>query len=206
MDMDQQNYSYTMLRRRILSVIVLLLALWYRNRDGRKNRGRGRKYGPLVERDLYRTNVLIRLINTSDTTCIKQLRMSRSVFYKLCNRLRQKELLIDTFHVSVEEQVAMFLYMVGQHHTNSSVGFWFWRSSETVSRYFNIVLRAIGELARDLIYIRSTDTHTKITSSPNRFYPYFEVTIRLEIFVFIIQDQRPPSLTYTTLFCIRRDV
>jgi hypothetical protein len=207
MDMDQQRYYvYTMLRRRTLSVIVLLLALWYRNRDGRKNRGRGRKYGPLVERDLYRTNVLIRLINTSDTTCIKQLRMSRSVFYKLCNRLRQKELLIDTFHVSVEEQVAMFLYMVGQHHTNSSVGFWFWRSSETVSRYFNIVLRAIGELARDLIYIRSTDTHTKITSSPNRFYPYFEVTIRLEIFVFIIQDRRSPRLTYTTLFCIRRDV
>ena len=55
----------------------------------------------------------------------------------------------------------MFPYMVGQHHTNSSVGFWFWRSSETVSRYFNIVLRAMGELARDLIYIRSTDTHTQ---------------------------------------------
>ncbi|VAI18413.1 unnamed protein product [Triticum turgidum subsp. durum] len=175
MDMDQQRYYYyNMLKRRTLCVIVLLLALWYRSRDGRKFRGKGRKYGPLVQRDIYKTNVLIRLFDTSDATCIKQLRMTRAVFYKLCNRLRQKELLSDTFHVSVEEQVAMFLYMVGQHHTNSSVGFWFWRSSETVSRYFNIVLRAMGELARDLIYIRSTDTHTKITSSPNRFYPYFE--------------------------------
>jgi hypothetical protein len=45
--------------------------------------------------------VLIRLINTSDATCIKQLRMSRAVFYKLCNRLRQKELLIDTFFMSL---------------------------------------------------------------------------------------------------------
>jgi hypothetical protein len=180
MDMDQQKYYlYNMLRHRTLSVIVLLLALWYRNRDGRKIRGRGQKYSPLVERDLYRTNVLIRLINTSDATCIKQLRMSRAVFYKLCDRLRHKKLLIDTLHVSVEEQVAMFLYVVGQHHTNSSVGFWFSRSSETVSRYFNIVLRAIGELARDLIYLRSTDTHTKITSSPNRFHPYFEVILRL---------------------------
>ncbi|VAI18008.1 hypothetical protein VPH35_083499 [Triticum aestivum] len=175
MDLDQQRYYYlTMLWRRTLSVIVLLLALWYRNKDGRKFRSGGRKYGPLVERDIYRTNVLVRLIDTSDAICIKQLRMSRAVFYKLCIRLRQKKLLIDTLHVSVEEQVAMFLYMIGQHHTNSSIGFWFWRSSETVSRYFNIVLRAMGELACDLIYIRSTDTHTKITSSPDRFYLYFE--------------------------------
>lgn len=62
-------------------------------------------------------------------------------------------MLFDTFHVSVEEQVAMFLYMVSQHHTNSSVGFWFWRSGETMSRYFNAVLHSMGELARDLIYI-----------------------------------------------------
>ncbi|PNT68185.1 uncharacterized protein LOC100840744 isoform X2 [Brachypodium distachyon] len=32
----------------------------------------------------------------------------------------------------------------------------------------------MGELARDLIYIRSMNTHTKITDNPNRFYPYFE--------------------------------
>ena len=123
MDLDQQRYYYlTMLWRRTLSVIVLLLALWYRNKDGRKFRSGGRKYGPLVERDIYRTNVLVRLIDTSDAICIKQLRMSRAVFYKLCIRLRQKKLLIDTLHVSVEEQVAMFLYMIGQHHTNSSIG------------------------------------------------------------------------------------
>lgn len=32
----------------------------------------------------------------------------------------------------------------------------------------------MGELARDLIYIRSTNTHTKITDNPNRFHAYFE--------------------------------
>jgi hypothetical protein len=50
-----------------------------------------------------------------------------------------------------------------------------WRSGETVSRYFNIVLFAIGELAREPVYVRSTDTHAKITIILNRFYPYFEV-------------------------------
>ncbi|RLM99011.1 hypothetical protein C2845_PM06G15450 [Panicum miliaceum] len=33
--------------------------------------------------------------------------MSRPVFYKLCSRLRDRGLLLDTFHVSVEEQVAV---------------------------------------------------------------------------------------------------
>lgn len=107
-------------------MLVLFLAMWCKSRDGRRTRGRSRKYGPLVDRDIHRTSVLIRLIDTSDATCIKQLRMSRAVFYKLCTRLSQKRLSIDTFHVLAEEQVAMFQYMVGQHHTNSSVGFWFW--------------------------------------------------------------------------------
>ncbi|KAL6660182.1 hypothetical protein ACP70R_002304 [Stipagrostis hirtigluma subsp. patula] len=179
--MDQQQYyyyyfcmCYMMWRRRALSVLVLLLALWWRCSDGRRSRDRGAKYGPLVDRDISRTNTLTRLIDASESTCIKQLRMTRAVFYKLCTRLKQKGLLVDTFHVSIEEQVAMFLRMVGQHHTNASVGFWFWRSGETVSRYFNAVLDAMVQLAKDLIYVRSTNTHPKITSSPNRFYPYFE--------------------------------
>lgn len=174
MDINQQHFYY-MFRQRALGVLVLSLAPWRRNINRR--RGRGRKYGPIVERDIHRSSALIRLIDASDATCINQLRMSRAVFYKLCTRLRRKGLLYDTFHVSVEERVAMFLYMVGQHHTNSSVGFWSWWSGETVSRYFNAVLHSMGELARDLIYIRSMNTHTEITDNPNRFYPYFEVSL-----------------------------
>uniref|UniRef100_A0A0D9XKS6 DUF8040 domain-containing protein n=2 Tax=Leersia perrieri TaxID=77586 RepID=A0A0D9XKS6_9ORYZ len=101
--------------------------------------------------------------------------MSRSTFHKLCVCLREKRLLLDTFHVSVEEQVAKFLKMVGQNHSNSSVGFSFLRSGATISTYFNIVMRAMCELARELICVRSIVTHAKITSSPNRFYPYFEL-------------------------------
>ncbi|XP_037462484.1 uncharacterized protein LOC119333831 [Triticum dicoccoides] len=54
----------------------------------------------------------------------------------------------------------MFLKIVGQYHTHSSVGFALWRSEET--------------LACEIICTRSTDTHVKITTNPNRFYPYFE--------------------------------
>ncbi|WVZ98820.1 hypothetical protein U9M48_044201 [Paspalum notatum var. saurae] len=175
MDNNQQLYlTYCSWRQKALIVLVLMLFLWWRTRDGRKYRRRGIKYGPLLSRDVWRNSELIRLIDTSDRTCISQLRMCRALFYKLCARLRESRLLGDTFHVSVEEQVAMFLKIVGQHHTNAAVGFSMWRSGETVSRYFNIVLFAMGELARELIHIRSTDTHAKITSNPNRFYPYFE--------------------------------
>ncbi|VAI09183.1 unnamed protein product [Triticum turgidum subsp. durum] len=49
----------------------------------------------------------------------------------------------------------------------------------------------MGELARDLIYIRSTDTHTKITSSPNRFYPYFEVMGKQKITIKTEEESNP---------------
>ncbi|WVZ78615.1 hypothetical protein U9M48_026298, partial [Paspalum notatum var. saurae] len=132
------------------------------------------KYAPLVPRDVWRQTELIRLIDTSDRTCISQLRMCRALFYKLSACLREKGLLQDTCHVSVEEQLAMFLKILGQNHTMAAVGFSMWRSGETVSRYFNQVLFAMGELARELIYVRSTDTHDRIASSLNKFYPYFE--------------------------------
>jgi hypothetical protein len=78
-------------------------------------------------------------------------------------------------NVSIEEQVAMFLKFVGHRWTNRSVGFEFLRSGETVSRYFNAVLDALCVLSRDIIVMRTTETHPKISTSPGRFYPYFEV-------------------------------
>lgn len=167
-----------MWRQKALAFLVILLALWWRKQKHNRSRTNSRKYAPLVHRDIWRTSELIRLIDTSDRICIRELRMSRPVFYKLCARLRDRGLLVDTLHVSVEEQLAMFLKIVGQYHTHSSVAIAMWRSGWTVSRYFNIVLRAIVKLAPELIYVRSTSTHPKITESPNRFYPYFEVTLQ----------------------------
>jgi hypothetical protein len=81
----------------------------------------------------------------------------------------------------VEEQVAMFMHVVGQNWSNRAIGFEFIRSGETVSRYFNVVLDALVIHDRELIYIRTTETHAKITSNPGRFYPYFEVQSRNSI-------------------------
>ncbi|WVZ50450.1 hypothetical protein U9M48_001702 [Paspalum notatum var. saurae] len=47
------------------------------------------------------------------------------------------------------------------------------RSGETVSRYFNKVLHAIGELQNELIRLSSSTTPTKIAGNP-RWDPYFK--------------------------------
>ncbi|XP_028789603.1 protein ALP1-like [Neltuma alba] len=50
----------------------------------------------------------------------------------------------------VDEQVAMFLHILAHHVKNRVVQFYFGRSGETISRYFNIVLMAMMRLAKEL--------------------------------------------------------
>jgi hypothetical protein len=92
----------------------------------------------------------------------------------LCQVLRERSLLRDTLHVCVEEQVAMFLNTVGHNLKNRLVGTNFTRSGETVSRYFGLVLHAIGQLSNELIRPPSLETPSKITGNP-RWDPYFKV-------------------------------
>lgn len=99
-----------MWRQHTLVVLFVMLVLWWSKREERKKR---LKYAPLVKRDIWRSGELIRLIDTLETTCLRQLRMYPAVFYKLRAHLRDKKLLVDTVHVSVEEQVVMFLKIVG---------------------------------------------------------------------------------------------
>jgi hypothetical protein len=92
----------------------------------------------------------------------------------LCQVLRERSLLRDTLHVCVEEQVAMFLNTVGHNLKNRLVGTNFTRSGETVSRYFGLVLHAIGQLSNELIRPPSLETPSKIAGNP-RWDPYFKV-------------------------------
>jgi len=74
----------------------------------------------------------------------------------------------------VEQQVAMFLNTVGHNLKNRLVATNFGRSGETVSRYFNKVLHAVGELWNEFIRPPSSSTPTKIFGNP-RWDPYFKV-------------------------------
>ena len=90
-------------------------------------------------------------------------------------------MLRDTINSNIEEQVAMFLHVVGHnqrfrviHQRFRVIHQNFRRSIETVSRYFREVLYAIGELREEMIRAPSNETSLKITNS-HRWYPYFKV-------------------------------
>lgn len=131
-------------------------------------------YGPMSQRDQERQIYLNRIYNSTDTECVDMLRMRRAPFFELCNLLRTRHLLSDSIHSSVEEQVAMFLHVVGHNQRFRVVHQSFVRSIETVSRYFREVLFAIGELRNDMIRPPSNETSPKIMGS-SRWYPYFKV-------------------------------
>nr|CAE03671.3 OSJNBa0042N22.14 [Oryza sativa Japonica Group] len=71
------------------------------------------------------------------------------------------------------EQVAMFLHTFGHNVRNRVVATNFYRSGETISRYFNLVLHAVGELRKELIRPPSITTPSKILGNP-MWDPYFK--------------------------------
>ena len=133
-------------------------------------------YGPLAERDKIRMANLRFIFHNDDRHCVEQLRMRRAPFFHLCTLLRTRRLLKDTINCSIEEQVAMFLQVVGHNCRFRLIELNFRRGLETISRYFQEVLYAIGELHGDMIRPPSHDIHPKIATN-RRFNPYFKVLV-----------------------------
>ena len=120
-------------------------------------------YGPMEKRDRTRIDYLNNKIWKNDTTCVNMLRLRTESFFHFCQLFRDRGLLEDTIHMCVEQQVAMFLNTVGHNLRNRLVATNFDRSGETVSRYFHLVLHAVGELRAEYIRPPSLETQTKIT-------------------------------------------
>ena len=131
-------------------------------------------YAPMSAMDLERQANLNKIYNCNDTECINMLRMRRAPFFNLCNMFRERNMLRDTIHSSVEEQAAMFLHVVRHNQRFRVIHQNFRRSMETVSRYFREVLYAVGELRGELIRPPSSQTPQKIRNNP-RWYPYLKV-------------------------------
>jgi len=155
----------------LLRVMAIVVRSRKRKRVARRE---GITYAPIYERDRKRMEYLNDKIWKDDTTCVNMLRMNKARFFRFCKLFRDRGLLEDTVHMCVEEQVAMFLHTVGHNVRNRVIATNFGRSGETVSRYFNKVLHAIGELRDDYIRPPSLDTPAKIEGDP-RWYPYFKV-------------------------------
>jgi hypothetical protein len=72
-------------------------------------------YGPLSKWDEERQKNLDLIYNYNDVECVNMLCMRRAPFFRLCNLLRERKLLADNINCCVEEQVVMFLHIMGHN-------------------------------------------------------------------------------------------
>ncbi|KAL1565826.1 hypothetical protein AAHA92_01507 [Salvia divinorum] len=113
------------------------------------------------------------LLSGPDDLWREMYRMDKHVFHKLSDIFRQRDMLRDTPGVVIEEQLAIFLNIVGHNERNRVIQERYQHSGETISRHFNNVLKAIKSLSCEFLQPPSLATPTEIRKS-NRLYPYFE--------------------------------
>jgi hypothetical protein len=85
------------------------------------------------------------------------LRMRIMPFRRLTTIMRREGLLYDSKHISVEEQLAMFLHVVGRGTSFRDVEERYQHSGETVFRYFYSVLKALTALIPRYIKLPSIE-------------------------------------------------
>lgn len=79
--------------------------------------------------------------------------------------------------VVVSEQLAIFLFIIGQKFTNKAVALFICRSVETISRYFHNFLSAVVTLEAEFLIQPNAQDHSDFIFRCSRFYPYFKVLI-----------------------------
>lgn len=72
--------------------------------------------------------------------------------------MRQKGYMRDTLHITIKEQLLMFLHTMGHNQHNRVITHNFLRSSDTASGYFKHVLHANGKLCHKYVHQPSTQT------------------------------------------------
>ena len=150
----------------------------------RKLRRRRRRLprAPYVNHAAQREKYINSVLHGTETHCVNQLRMKPIAFHHLCHILTEGDHVYPTIHMSVTEQVFIFLHIIGYNVRFRIMGSRIYRSTETIYRYFKVVLRGVLKLYKAIIRLRSEDTPPKITNS-RRFYPYFKVNIATCVFL-----------------------
>ncbi|KAG6517648.1 hypothetical protein ZIOFF_021044 [Zingiber officinale] len=77
--------------------------------------------------------------------------MDRRTFRILCDMVQDVGGLKATKNATIDEIVALFVYMLAHYKKNQMMSFLFKRSRETMSRHFNLCLRAILQLHNILL-------------------------------------------------------
>ena len=102
-----------------------------------------------VFRDWIRKRHMHCIIRSSKDYSVGYLRMDVRPFMHLALIMHDKYLLCGTKHVSIEEQLAIFLHIIGFNIKNRTMWVEFLRSGETTNRYFNDVLHVVCRIRDD---------------------------------------------------------
>ncbi|KAG6745757.1 hypothetical protein POTOM_050263 [Populus tomentosa] len=119
--------------------------------------------------------------------CLENFRMDKQAFYKLCDILQGKGLLRHTNRIKIEEQLAIFLFIIGHNLRTRAVQELFRYSGETISRHFNNVLNAIMAISLDFFQPPGSDIPPEILEDP-RFYPYFKVILISLLLLLLVEN------------------
>ena len=118
---------------------------------------------------------VMEILDGNPTVCYEMFRMRKHVFLNFCDRLKVEHFLHDEKMVSVEEAVAMFLYIIGQNERQRVTSDRFQHSTETVSAWFEKVLIAVCKLGTKIIRPRDRgEVQPEIATNP-KWFPYFKV-------------------------------
>ncbi|XP_058111132.1 uncharacterized protein LOC131254144 [Magnolia sinica] len=128
---------------------------------------------PLRFGNYKRKKIINEIIRAGNNECVAQLQMNKTIFFNLCLVIRDRNLLPDGKHISMEEQLVIFLHTVGHNVRNRVIGHRFIRSGETVSRYLSKAVDAIVGLYPEFVKLPDPEIPVEILANPN-WSDYFQ--------------------------------
>ena len=176
--LDKKKKTKAAILASVAVVLLMGVALLRKLRRRRRRLPRA----PYVNHASKRKEYINSILHGNERHCVNQIRMKPIAFHHLCHILTKGEHVRPIIHMSVTEQVLIFLYIIGHNVRFRVMGSWIYRSIETVHRYFKVILRGALKLYRVLIRLRSEDTPPEIRNS-KRFYPYFKKNIATCVFL-----------------------
>ncbi|MQL85088.1 hypothetical protein Taro_017601 [Colocasia esculenta] len=118
-DMDVNDFSYEdEMDAAIVGVLSACVGVLEIVVDNSDNSGELSESIPRIRsstRNEIRRNYVQSVIGIDDATSIKMIHMNRRTFYQLYAVVRRRNLLHDTIHVSVQEQLLMFLHTIAHN-------------------------------------------------------------------------------------------
>ncbi|CAL5410713.1 unnamed protein product [Camellia sinensis] len=115
------------------------------------------------------------LLSGNPKSIREQLRMEVPTFVELVRQIVRRNVVDwSNMRLSLEESLAMFLFICGQSLGTRNAGDQFQHSNETIHRHFVLMMRALGNLAPFVIQPPNMDvTHHKIRND-RWYWPWFK--------------------------------